>query len=99
MGRERADFPYTLGTCVYYICICLSFCAIVWVYLIAFLVKPIYRCIFALQIVLSFTFVDVSMLRCSCSFRSQKNVKVLSHEFVLLGGTWELHGKKGWYIL
>lgn len=57
MGRERVDFSYIPGTIFVYAHIfvpyvCLSHCLCH---------EPIYGCIIALQIVFSFTFVDVHM--------------------------------------
>lgn len=53
--------------------VCLSHC---------FCREPVYTCIIALQIVSSSAFVGVHMLWCACSFRSQQNVRVWSHELV-----------------
>lgn len=53
---------YILCTGAYYICTRLCFRATVYVYLIAFLMKPTFASIIALQTVLSFTFVDVHLL-------------------------------------
>ena len=64
LKREQKEswlLLYPINLCVLFF-MCLYFCAIVYVYLNAFLMKPTYRCIIALQVVLSLAFVDVYTL-------------------------------------